>query len=99
MGHTNPNTGNDDSFHHSTKHEPALLALRVSGGLYLLAHGLGTRGLIDLADGDLVAARTSLEEGLTLMRTLRDARSTALIAATTADIAGCQGDYARAAEL
>jgi non-specific serine/threonine protein kinase len=34
-----------------------------------------------------------------MVRTLRDTRSVALLAATTADIARCQGDYARAAEL
>ena len=47
----------------------------------------------------MAAARTSLEHGLTLVRTLRDTRSVALIAATTADVARCQGDYDRAGEL
>jgi predicted ATPase/DNA-binding CsgD family transcriptional regulator/transcriptional regulator with XRE-family HTH domain len=77
----------------------ALPALHASGGRYLLAHGLGTLGLVELADSDPAAARTSLEQGLALVRTLRDTRSVALIAATTADAARCQGDYARAAEL
>jgi hypothetical protein len=49
--------------------------------------------------GDLVAARTSLEHGLTFVRALRDRRSVALLAATTADVARCQGDYARVAGL
>jgi ATP/maltotriose-dependent transcriptional regulator MalT len=77
----------------------ALPALHASGGLYLLAHGLGTLGLVELADGELAAARAPLEQGLSLVRTLQDTRSIALIAATTADVARCQGDYARAAEL
>ena len=77
----------------------AVPALQASGDPFLLAHGLGTRGLIDLADGDVAAARVSLEQGLALVRTLRDRRSVALLAATTADVARCQRDYARAAEL
>ncbi len=77
----------------------ALPALQASGGLYLLAHGLGTLGQVELANGNLAAARASLEQGLALVRTLRDRRSVALIAATAADAARCQGEYARAAEL
>lgn len=77
----------------------ALPALQTSGDPYALAHGLATRGLIDLADGDRAAARASLEQGLAAARTLRDTRSVALLAATTADAARCQGDYERAAEL
>jgi predicted ATPase/DNA-binding CsgD family transcriptional regulator/transcriptional regulator with XRE-family HTH domain len=77
----------------------ALPALQATGDPYLLGHGMGTLGLIDSAEGHLVAARTSLEQGLAMVRTLRDTRSVALLAATTADIARCQGDYARAAEL
>ncbi|HEU5103873.1 MAG TPA: LuxR C-terminal-related transcriptional regulator [Roseiflexaceae bacterium] len=77
----------------------ALPALRASGGRYLIAHGLGTLGLIELAEGDLGGARAALENGLAVVRTLRDTRSVALIAATTADVARCQADYARAAEL
>lgn len=77
----------------------ALPALQECGDPYLLAHGMGTLGLLNLADGELAAARASLEHGLALVRTLRDTRSIALIAATTADAARCQGDYARAADL
>jgi predicted ATPase/DNA-binding CsgD family transcriptional regulator len=77
----------------------ALPALHASGDPYLIAHGLMTLGLIDLADGDMEAARESGEHGLAVIRTLRDTRSVALIAATTADVARCQGDYVRAAEL
>jgi predicted ATPase/DNA-binding CsgD family transcriptional regulator/DNA-binding XRE family transcriptional regulator len=77
----------------------ALPALQAGGDAYLLGHGLGTLGLIDLAAGDLAAARAALEKGLAAVRTLRDRRSVALLAATTADAARCQGEYARAAEL
>lgn len=77
----------------------ALPALQLSGDPYLLGHGLSTLGLIELADGDLAAARASLERGLAVVRTLSDTRSVALLAATTADVARCQSDYARAAEL
>ncbi len=77
----------------------ALPALETSGDLYLLGHGLGTLGLVELAGGDLPAARAALERGLALVRELRDTRSTAILAATTADVARCQGDYTRAAEL
>jgi non-specific serine/threonine protein kinase len=77
----------------------ALPALESSGDPYLLAHGLSTRGLVELAGGELAAARAALERGLALVRALRDTRSVALIAATTADVARCQGDYPRAAEL
>src|SRR3954447_22330345 len=77
----------------------AVPALQSSGDPYLLGHAMGTLGLVELADGDLTAARASLEHGLAQVRTLRDTRSIALIAATTADVARCQGDYIRAAEL
>jgi predicted ATPase/DNA-binding CsgD family transcriptional regulator/DNA-binding XRE family transcriptional regulator len=77
----------------------ALPALRAGGDPYLHAHGLSTQALIDLADGALIAARVEVEQGLALIRTLNDRRSIALLAATTADIARCQGDYTRAAEL
>jgi predicted ATPase/DNA-binding CsgD family transcriptional regulator/transcriptional regulator with XRE-family HTH domain len=77
----------------------AVPALQLSGDPYLLGHGMGTLGLVNLAEGDLAAARESLENGLAVVRTLRDTRSVALIAATTADVARCQGDYTRAAEL
>lgn len=77
----------------------ALQAIRASGDPHLLAHGLGIMGSIDLADTRLEAARSVLEAGLATARTLRDTRSVALIAATTADAARCQGDYGRAAEL
>ena len=77
----------------------ALPALEPSGDIYLLGHGLGTLGLVELADGDLPAARAALECGLGLVRELRDTRSIAILAATTADAARCQGDYTRAAEL
>jgi DNA-binding CsgD family transcriptional regulator len=60
---------------------------------------MGIQGLINLADGELAAARASLEQGLALVRALRDTRSIALLAATTADAARCQGDYACAADL
>ncbi|HEX6605606.1 MAG TPA: helix-turn-helix domain-containing protein, partial [Chloroflexia bacterium] len=70
-----------------------------AGDPYLLAHGLGTRGLIELADGALTPAREALEQALAVIRTLRDTRSLALLAATTADVARCQGDYDRAADL
>ena len=76
-----------------------LPALQASGDPYQLAHGMGTLGLIELADGNLAAARAALEQGLGLVRMLRDTRSVALIAATTADVARCQNDYVRAAEL
>ena len=74
-------------------------AIEASGDPYLLAHGLGTLGLVELADGALADARASLERGLGMARTLRDTRSVALLAATTADAARCQGAYGRAAEL
>ncbi len=77
----------------------ALPALQAGGDPYLLAHGLGTLGLIELADGRPADALAALERALILVRTLADTRSVALIAATTADAARCQGDYARAAEL
>ena len=77
----------------------ALPALQRSGDPYLIAHSLGISGLIYLTIGDVAAARTSLERSLATVRRLRDARSTAIIAATTADIARCQHDYACAAEL
>ncbi len=77
----------------------ALPVLRASGDRYLLGHGLGTLGLVALADGDLAAARAALEQGLEMVRTLHDTRSVALIAATTADVARCQGAYGRAGEL
>jgi predicted ATPase/DNA-binding CsgD family transcriptional regulator/DNA-binding XRE family transcriptional regulator len=77
----------------------AVPALQASGDPYLLAHGLGTRGLVDLAAGDLAAARASLEQSLAMIRTVRDTRSLAILAATTADVARCQGDYERAADL
>jgi hypothetical protein len=73
----------------------ALPALHASGSLYLLAHGMATLGLVALTDGDLVAARACVEDGLALIRTLRDTRSVALLAATTADAARCQGDCSR----
>ena len=76
----------------------AVSALQASDP-YLLAHGLGTRGLIELADGALTPAREALEQALAVIRTLRDTRSLALLAATTADVARCQGDYDRAADL
>lgn len=77
----------------------AVPALQMSGDPYLLGHGMGILGMVDLAEGDLAAARASLEHGLAMVRTLRDTRSVALLAATTADVARCQGEYARAAEL
>jgi DNA-binding CsgD family transcriptional regulator len=77
----------------------AVPALQASGDPYLLAHGMATLGIVDLADGNLPPARASLERGLALVRTLSDTRSVAIIAATTADAARCQGDYARAADL
>ena len=77
----------------------ALPALESSGDLYLLGHGLGTLGLVELADGGLPAARAALERGLAQVRALRDTRSIAVLAATTADVARCQGDYTRAGEL
>jgi DNA-binding CsgD family transcriptional regulator len=77
----------------------ALAALHTSSAPYLIAHSMGIQGLINLADGELAAARASLEQGLALVRALRDTRSIALLAATTADAARCQGDYAGAADL
>ncbi|MEO8285193.1 MAG: LuxR C-terminal-related transcriptional regulator [Chloroflexota bacterium] len=76
-----------------------LPALQSSGDPYMLAHGMGTLGLVDLADRDFAGARNAFEDSLAIARTLRDTRSVALFAATTADIARCQGDYLRAAEL
>ena len=77
----------------------ALPILESSGDPYQLAHGLGTLGLVELAAGNLGAARAALERGLALARGLRDTRSIAILAATTADVARCQGDFLRAAEL
>ncbi|HUS13449.1 MAG TPA: LuxR C-terminal-related transcriptional regulator [Chloroflexia bacterium] len=77
----------------------ALPALEASGDPYLFAHAMGTLGLIDLATDHLATARAALEHGLAVARTLKDRRSVALLAATTADAARCQGDYGPAAEL
>ncbi len=77
----------------------ALPLLESSGDPYQLAHGLGTLGLVELAAGNLGAARAALERGLALARGLRDTRSTAILAATTADVARCQNDFIRAGEL
>jgi tetratricopeptide (TPR) repeat protein len=77
----------------------ALPALEASHDLYLRAHGLTTLGLIDLADGNFTAARSHLEDGLMLARTIDDRRSIAVLAACTADAARCQGHYMCAAAL
>ena len=77
----------------------ALPALQASGDLYLLAHGTSTLGLIELADGHPADALAAVGQALALVRTLADTRSVALIAATAADAARCQEEYARAAEL
>lgn len=77
----------------------ALPVLEASGDPYQLAHGLGILGLVELAGGELGAARAALERSLALARGLRDTRSIAILAATTADVARCQEDLMRAAEL
>jgi DNA-binding CsgD family transcriptional regulator len=77
----------------------ALPALQASGDPYLLAHGSATLGMVDLAEGNLAAARASLESGLSIARMLHDTRSIALMAAMSADVARCQNEYWRAAEL
>ena len=91
--------GSNDTAAARTALADALPALATSGDLYLRAHGLITLGLIDLADGDLAAARRHSEAGLTLAREIADVRSIAVLTASTADAARCQGDYPRAAAL